>query len=236
MDIKGRASGSDNNQSKQHKADAKPIDMLKNKCQEEVRRYKSGEGYMKAGRYEEALKEFDRVIALNGNHDLALAHHGAAYLGLKQYDEALADFNKALKLREDNIYALVNRGITYRNKGQYDEALADFTKSRTLGYSPPRIENLMRDLERKIKIQRYYDSGEEHLKARRYKKARNDFNRVIALDRKHSAAYAYRGRAYLELNQFKRALADFKRALRLGYSQSSILDQVRQYFEGMCQK
>jgi hypothetical protein len=92
------------------------------------------------------------------------------------------------------------------------------------------------EVELDIQIDKHYEAGEEHLKARRYEEARKDFDRVLDLDGNHSAARAYRGRAHLELKQFKRALADFKRALALGYSQSWILDQMRQYFERMCQK
>jgi tetratricopeptide (TPR) repeat protein len=200
------------------------------------RYYDSGEEHLKARRYKEARDDFDRVIALDGNHARAFARRGRAYLELRQFKEALADFNQALKLEKDNPYTLGHRGITYREMGQYEKALADFKRILALGHSQPWIRDQVRDLERQVLIEKYYDSGEKHIRARQYKKARRNFNRVIALDRKHARAFARRGRAYLELKQFKRALADFKRARHLGYSQSRILDQIRQYFEGMCQK
>ena len=200
------------------------------------RYYDSGEEHLKAGRYKEALDDLNQVIAKDENHSAAFAYRGSAHLGLQQYEEALADFNQALKMNKDNTHALVHRGIILRKKKQYKEALADFNQVLVLGYSRPWIRDQVRYLKPQVLIQRYYDSGEKHLRARQYKKARRDFKRVIALDRKHARAFAYRGRAYLELKQFKRALADFKRARHLGYSQSRILDQMRQYLEGMYQK
>jgi tetratricopeptide (TPR) repeat protein len=203
----------------------------------EIKRYyDSGEEHMKAGRYKEARDDFTRVIALNEEYSGAFAYRGSAYLELGQFKEALADFNQALKLDKDNLYALGHRGITYREMGQYEKAWADFKRVLVLGHSRPWIRDQMRYLKPQVLIQRYYDSGEKHLRARQYKKARRDFKRVIALDRNHAKAFAYRGRAYLELKQFKRALADFKRARHLGHSQSWILDQMRQYLEGMYQK
>ena len=200
------------------------------------RYYKSGEEHLKARRYKEARDDFTRVIALDENHSAAFAYRGRAYLELGQFKEALADFNQALKLDKDNLYALGHRGITYREMGQYEKAWADFKRVLVLGHSRPWIRDQVRYLKPQVLIQRYYDSGEKHLRARQYKKARRDFKRVIALDRNHARAFAYRGRAYLELKQFKRALADFKRARHLDHSQSWILDQMRQYLEGMYQK
>ncbi len=71
------------------------------------------------------------------------------------------------------------------------------------------------EVERGIQIDKHYNAGEEYLKARQYKKACDDFTRVIALNEEYSGAFAYRGRAYLELRQFKNALADFNQALKL---------------------
>ncbi len=211
---------------------ASDIDKRKKEIQ---RCYKSGEEHLKARRYKEALADFTRVIDLGGNHSGVYAYRGRAYLELRQFKEALTDFDQALDLNKNNLYALGHRGIAYRELGQYEKALADF-KRVLPHHSCSWVRGNVRDLKRKILIQKYYTSGEKHLKAGQYKKARRDFTRVIALDRKHAGAFAYRGKAYLELNQFKRALADFKRARHLGYSQSWILDQIRQYFEDMCRK
>ena len=43
----------------------------------------------------------------------------------------------------------------------------------------------------------------------------DDFTQVIALDRNHCRAYAYRGSAYLGMNRFDKALNDLNLALRL---------------------
>jgi tetratricopeptide (TPR) repeat protein len=61
-------------------------------------------------------------------------------------------------------------------------------------------------------IEIIYASGEEHMQAKRYEEARDDFDRVIAMDKGYSGAYAYRGAAYLGLGQLDLALADLNHA------------------------
>src|SRR5206468_332589 len=124
--------------------------------------------HLNARRYEEARDDFNRVIALDGNHARAFARRGRAYLELKQFKEALADFNQAIDLEKNNLYALGHRGITYREMEQYKEALADFKRVRDLGHSCSWVRDQVRYLERKKLIQRYYDSGEKHIRARQY--------------------------------------------------------------------
>jgi serine/threonine protein kinase len=77
------------------------------------------------------------------------------------------------------------------------------------------VRDQLAEIRRQDTIDKHYKAGEEHLKARRYKEARDDFIRVIALDGNHARAFARRGRAYLELRQFKEALDDFNQALDL---------------------
>ena len=55
------------------------------------------------------------------------------------------------------------------------------------------------DEKRKKLIQVHYKSGEKHIQAERYKEARDDFTRVIALNEKYSGAYMLRGVAKLKL-------------------------------------
>ena len=71
------------------------------------------------------------------------------------------------------------------------------------------------EVERGIQIDKHYKAGEDHIRAKRYGKARDDFTRVIAMDGNHSAAFAYRGSAYLGLKQGEKALDDYNQALKM---------------------
>ena len=97
-----------------------------------------------------------------------------------------------------------------------------------------------REVELGIQIDKHYKSGEEHLNDRRYKEAGDDFTRVIALNEKHSAAFAYRGSAYLGLQQYEEALTDYNQALKMNKDNTHalvhrgiILRKKKQYKEAL---
>ena len=58
------------------------------------------EGISKAGErnFEEAVKCFDKTIALIPGHYMAWLDRGRSFLELENYQEALANFNQAIKL------------------------------------------------------------------------------------------------------------------------------------------
>jgi len=87
------------------------------------------------------------------------------------------------------------------------------TPASTSGNAAVDLRPLSRIPESKKAIEKYYASGKEHLEARRYPEALDDFTRVIALNKKYSGAFAYRGAVYLGMKQYDDALADFNQAL-----------------------
>jgi len=100
-------------------------------------------------KYDEAIKDFDKSIAIGEQlrlddnsyyeSELAMAYmnRGIAYHGLKLYDIALSNKNKSIEiyehLRKDNFLddenklalAYMNRGATYEAIEKYNEALSD---------------------------------------------------------------------------------------------------------------
>lgn len=53
-------------------------------------------------RYEEALADFDRAIALDKQDSWVIALRGLTYRQMQRYEEALADFDCAIALDEDD--------------------------------------------------------------------------------------------------------------------------------------
>ncbi len=93
-------------------------------------------------RYEEALADFDRAIALDEKIAWAIAQRGVTYQLMKRYEEALADFDRAIALNEKMDWAIASRGETYQLMERYEEALADFDRAialdeNCLGYCQP---------------------------------------------------------------------------------------------------
>jgi len=80
-------------------------------------------------RHEEAIKSYDKALALQANYGGAIHDRAAAYFHLKNYPQALADYTKALEWGEAKGTTLVNRGAVYLLLANYAEALRDFDEA-----------------------------------------------------------------------------------------------------------
>ena len=79
-------------------------------------------------RHEEALENFDKVLALRGNDAVAHYNRGNALKGLGRSTAALASYDRALALKPDYVDALYNRGNTLTVLRRHQDALADYDK------------------------------------------------------------------------------------------------------------
>ena len=86
----------------------------------------------KQGRFEAAVDEYSRTLALAPRHFKALFNRGFSFDKLGQYALAVTDYSAALALCPDNSFALYNRGITKDRMGDYAGAVDDFTAAAAL--------------------------------------------------------------------------------------------------------
>ena len=98
--------------------------------------YNSGKNHERAKRYEEAIGDYSRTIALaGGNYAGALIRRGDAKRMLKGCEGALQDLYEALKIEPNSAQALGTRGQVYQAMGQHEEALADFNRALAIDSS-----------------------------------------------------------------------------------------------------
>lgn len=159
-----------------------------------------GRQYRLAGRYEQALVDFDRAIDAKPQYSEALSGRGETYRLMGRYEEALADFDRAIDLEPEDEWTIASRGETYQSMDRYEEALADFSRAIDLD---PEIA--------------YYIAirGEMYRLMDRHEEALADFDRAIDLDSEYAWAIGSRGQTYRALGNNDAALADFDRALSL---------------------
>jgi tetratricopeptide (TPR) repeat protein len=94
-----------------------------------------GVDYLKTGRYDEAIADFDRAIMLEAvKLPTAYSDRGIAYRKKGDYGKAIADYSEAIRLWPDWHDWYLNRGLAYAANRQYPEAIADF--GRALYYRP----------------------------------------------------------------------------------------------------
>ncbi len=95
------------------------------------------------GRDEEAVREFERAVALQP--DLAEAHHqlGNAWKALHRYGEAARSLLEATRLAPDAAPAWLNLGVTQLELRRRTEAVASFTRAIQLEPGRPEAHNIL---------------------------------------------------------------------------------------------
>lgn len=92
--------------------------------------------YKVKGAYDQAIRNYSKVIELKQDDPRAFINRGNANNGKGNYDLAIRDYTKAIELNPDYGDAYYNRAIEYYRLKAYDQAWADVSWWRQLGGSP----------------------------------------------------------------------------------------------------
>jgi tetratricopeptide (TPR) repeat protein len=167
------------------------------------------------GKYDEAIANFGRAIALDPKYVLAYANRSCAYEMQGKFNLALADINEAVELAPRYSGAYLVRGGIYLDLKDPQKALPDF--DRAIGLRPMPVM--------------YYRRGETHFALGQYDLAIKDFSQAlsptdlptpqnpdildqstVAIDLQKELPYYYRGLSYQRLGRSAEALADLSKA------------------------
>ena len=86
------------------------------------------------GNYQQAIKDFNKVIELDPRIADAYGGRGIAYYyGFGNYRQAIYDFSTAIELNPQDANAYVLRGGTYGQLGNEQQAINDFKIAARLG-------------------------------------------------------------------------------------------------------
>jgi protein O-GlcNAc transferase len=119
------------------------------------------------GRYDDALAEFGRALALNDNVSSAHSNRGLALHALRRFGEALASYDRALQIDPANARAHNNRGIVLSDLGRPDLALAGYERALLLW--PDYTDALNNRGNALLLLKRYFESADS-------------FSHLLALD------------------------------------------------------
>ncbi len=81
------------------------------------------------GRFDEALKQFDKAIEINPQDALAWGNKGVALDELGRYEEAITCYDKAIEINSKYAEAWYNKGVALGHLGRYEEAITYFDKA-----------------------------------------------------------------------------------------------------------
>ncbi|MFD9218644.1 tetratricopeptide repeat protein [Streptomyces sp. NPDC060064] len=186
------------------------------------------------GRYDEALRDYQQAVTLDGQCRRAYYGRGETYRLAGRSEEAVAEFDRALALDPDDTWALSSRALTRHAMGRDEEALADL--DRALEIKPGHVWSLVRraqvrraladtdgalaDVDRAGALDPdnpwiVGERGEILRHDGRSEEAIAEFDRAFALDPAYSWALGSRAMAKQALGRTEEALADLDRAVEL---------------------
>lgn len=88
------------------------------------------------GKYEEAIKDINKVIKINKENSMAYSSRSYSYIQLEKYEEAWKDINKSIEIDNENPAAYFVRGVYYFKKNDNENSEKDFKKFLEFSPSP----------------------------------------------------------------------------------------------------
>lgn len=163
--------------------------------------------YLSLGRFDEALRDFNQVIANDGSDAISYLDRGVTNEKLGHVENAIPDYSRSIELAP-SAAAYVNRGNAYASQRQPVKALADFDAALALD-----TNNLPALL------------GRANANYARQMRAASldDYTRVIAADPTNAIAFFKRGNVHFDLREFAAAYSDYSDALKLDPTQAVAL-------------
>lgn len=162
--------------------------------------YNRGLLFAQTDRMQDALKDFNKAIALK-NYYKAYAGRAATYYALKDFSKAIMDAETTLKLDPNNLKANYVLANCYDDLNQLDKAIVYY--NAVILISP---ENPLYYMRRAIVCG----------KTQNYIACLQDLETCIALDKNYAEAYYWKG--VVKVNMKQNPCEDLKKAVDLGFT------------------
>jgi tetratricopeptide (TPR) repeat protein len=174
--------------------------------------------YANSGNFEQAMRNYDAVGALQRNSDSpdVLQNRIMTEMHEERFSEAARDLDRYIALKPDASWAVFCHAGCCVHTKEYSKAYDDYT-------------NL---IAKEPKNAVYYAGrGEVNAKEQHFDLASSDFEKAIALDPKKAQIYVYRGRSSADQGLYDQALIDLKHALALQPDNAVAKKVIKQVME-----
>ncbi|MBW8769705.1 MAG: tetratricopeptide repeat protein [Gemmatimonadetes bacterium] len=92
----------------------------------------AGVNHLQQGAYDEAIRDFDRALALQPGLVVAWRNRGLAHKAKGDYDRALADYEQAIVFAPTDARLYNERGTAFAGMSDFTHAIADFNHAISL--------------------------------------------------------------------------------------------------------
>ncbi|MBO9679860.1 MAG: tetratricopeptide repeat protein [Acidovorax sp.] len=193
-----------------------------------------GNDFLLAHRTEDAIRAYDRAIALSPGYVDPHFNRGNALLRLQRHGEALASFERAITLSPRLVLAHYNRAAVLQGMNRMQEAAEGYRAVLELEphhaqarFNAGCILLAQKQFEEAVECmdlviahapqmpEAHNNKGSALLKLGRLRDAITCFSQALALRPQYAEAYTNRGNARIQLGHYPEALEDLGRALQL---------------------
>ena len=148
----------------------------------------------------EAMKNFDRALALDANVSIAWTGRAVALCMLDQYEETLNSIDRALTLGGTEVIAWDIRGLALDSLNRHGEAVASYDRLLALDETSAIV---------------WYNRGIALDKMGRYEDAITSYDRALALDQTDMDVWYNRGNSLHDLGRYEEAISSYDRVLAI---------------------
>jgi tetratricopeptide (TPR) repeat protein len=152
------------------------------------------------GRYQEALIEYDRALAIFPDDTVALKNKALALGDINEYQGLLPVLDHLIRLTPEDVWAIHERGRVYTELENYEAALEDYDRVIQLDSTY---------------IWAFANKGKSLAQLNRFEEAEEAFAQALKLDRNYTWVYQERAFMRRNLDQCDLALTDYNHVLRL---------------------
>lgn len=153
-----------------------------------------------ARRFDDALAQWDKFIALKSNVAIAFCERGEALDALGRKDEALANFEEAVRNALDDACISAHLARAYREHGRLKDAIT--VLDHAIAVAPGQSVS-------------YYERGLTYRAMHQNERALSDFGSAIEINPRDFPALLARGALNGDLGAFDAAIADLNTAVEI---------------------
>lgn len=178
------------------------------------------------GRYEEARREYDLILAVDPKNIVAHLNKSSDYNSTCEYEEALKSLEEVLRVDGDCHLAYSSRAVSYLGLNRDERAIDELDKAL----------ELVEPAHTLVRSSYHFLRAEARMRIGRFFLAKQDFDAAIALAPKRLEFYSCRGELLDRVGRHDEATSDYRTAIRLGPSMDLVApayDRKTEMFESV---
>jgi len=162
--------------------------------------FDEGDRLYDLGRYEEAIKEYDKALAIDPNYRDAHNNKGVALYLLGRHEEAIKEYDKALAIDPNFKEAHYNKGAALYLLGRHEEAIKEYDKALAIDPNFKEAHN---------------NKGYVLDNLGRHEEAIKELDKALAIDPNFKEAHNGKGYALYHLGRYEEAIKEYDKALAI---------------------